>query len=825
MGEVWLAEQQQPVRRRVALKLIKSGLDSRQVVARFESERQALALMDHPSIAKVFDVGTTERGRPWFAMEYVDGEPITTYCDRRQLSTGDRLTLFLSVCAGTRHAHQKGIVHRDLKPSNVLVSETDGVATPKIIDFGVAKALHQRLTEKTFFTQFGTVMGTPEYMSPEQAGTSGVDVDTRTDVYSLGVLLYELLVGALPFDPYGLRSAGFEEICRRIREEEPPKPSTRLTTHGDAGSESARNRGTDERSLERQLRGDLDWITMKALEKERGRRYGSVEELASDIQHHLADEPVMAGPPSAAYRLHKFFRRHRVVVVAASLVLLALIVGIVGTTYGLLRARQAEIKARADAETARQVSDFLVEMLEGADPAQSRGEEITVRQALDAGAKTIERDLAGQPRIQAKLEYTMGRVYASLGMWDEAEVLLDASLEKMKRLLGEDDLQTLAALQVRGNVHRFRNQFDIAADAYRRVYEARSELLGAGHADTVDAQQFLGYLMMRLTRFEEAEELLDDAMEIEERERGVHQAGWLKAATARAAVHRERQQYSEAARLLERVLKNMDGVWEEDLPRVSVTRRLLAMCYERVERFDEAVALHSRVIEVQRRVLGDDHFQTLQSMHNLGITLILQGNFAEAVAVYEEVLAGRRRALGEDDTQTLWSAKNLSGCLYYDGRLEESVRVAREVLKVIDERLEGEHRLRVFFLQFAANSLIDAGRGEEARSMVEELLADPSSLTDAPNAEAKFLYARLLLTGQLPDVGSAELALQLAREARDADLFEAPIFWDTLALAYFRNGKALEAREAQQRALSSLPDNRPEAREEFQARLAEYGGP
>jgi tetratricopeptide (TPR) repeat protein len=212
-------------------------------------------------------------------------------------------------------------------------------------------------------------------------------------------------------------------------------------------------------------------------------------------------------------------------------------------------------------------------------------------------------------------------------------------------------------------------------------------------------------------------------------------------------------------------------------------------------------------------------------MHNLGITLILQGNFAEAVAVYEEVLAGRRRALGEDDTQTLWSAKNLSGCLYYDGRLEESVRVAREVLKVIDERLEGEHRLRVFFLQFAANSLIDAGRGEEARSMVEELLADPSSLTDAPNAEAKFLYARLLLTGQLPDVGSAELALQLAREARDADLFEAPIFWDTLALAYFRNGKALEAREAQQRALSSLPDNRPEAREEFQARLAEYGGP
>jgi non-specific serine/threonine protein kinase/serine/threonine-protein kinase len=789
MGEVWLAEQQQPVRRRVALKLIKAGMDSRQVVARFESERQALALMDHPAIAKVFDVGTTENGRPWFAMEYVEGEPITVYCDRQRLTTRNRLELFLSVCAGIRHAHQKGIVHRDLKPSNVLVGHTDGLATPKIIDFGVAKALHQQLTEKTFFTQLGTVIGTPEYMSPEQAGTTGVDVDTRTDVYSLGVLLYELLVGALPFDPNELRSAGFEEICKRIREEEPSKPSTRLATRDDEGRESARNRDTDQRSLERQLRGDLDWIAMKALEKERARRYGSVDELASDIRHHLADEPVMAGPPSAAYRLHKFFRRHRVGVVAASLILLALIGGVIGTTYGLLRARQAESKARAEAETASQVSDFLVGMLEGADPARSRGEEITVREALDAGAKTIESDLAGQPRIQAKLEYTMGRVYASLGLWDEAEVLLDASLEKMERLLGEDDLETLAALQVRGNVHRFRNQFDIAADLYRRVYESRLELLGADHADTVDAQQFLGYLLMRLKRFEEAEELLDEGMGIEERERGLRQAGWLKAATARAAVHRERQQYSEAARLLEQVLENAGGVWEEDLPRVSVIRRLLAMCYERMERFDEAIALHSQVIEVQRRVLGDKHFQTLHSMHNLGITLILHGQFAEAATVYEEVFEGRRQALGEDDTQTLWSAKNLSGCLYYDNRQAESNRVARDALNVIDERLEGEHPLRLFFLLFAANSLIDEDRSGEARPMVEELLEDSSSLSNAPNFEAKFLYARLLLTAESAGLRNPELALQLAQEAHDAKLFEAPVFRDTFELANSRNGE------------------------------------
>ncbi len=320
MGEVWAAEQRVPVRRRVALKVIKRGMDTKQVIARFEAERQALAMMNHPAVAKIFDAGETPRGRPFFAMEYVEGVPITEHCDRQRLTLRERLELFVQVCAGVQHAHQKAIIHRDLKPSNVLVAIQDGMPVPKIIDFGVAKATAQRLTERTVYTELGVLIGTPEYMSPEQAEMTGESVDTRTDVYSLGVILYELLVGALPFDPKELRKAGFDEIRRKIREEEPSKPSTKVNTlDSERSNESLRRRRTDHSTLIRQLRGDLDWIAMKALEKNRSRRYGSPSELAADLERYLTNEPVVARPPSAGYRARKFARRHRVVVGVAVL--------------------------------------------------------------------------------------------------------------------------------------------------------------------------------------------------------------------------------------------------------------------------------------------------------------------------------------------------------------------------------------------------------------------------------------------------------------------------------------------------------------------------
>jgi serine/threonine protein kinase len=311
MGAVYLAEQQEPIRRLVALKMIKPGMDTREVMARFDSERQALALMDHPNIARVFDAGSGTDGRPYFVMEHVPGIPITEYCDQNCLTNRERLELMLPVCRAVQHAHQKGIIHRDIKPSNVLVSVQDGRPVPKVIDFGVAKAVNQKLIEKTLFTEHGVLIGTPEYMSPEQADANGADVDTTTDIYSLGTLLYELLVGALPFDPKDLRKAGYDEMRRIIREEETPQPTARLDSLGTQVNDIATRHRTTPEGLRKQLRGELNWITARAMEKERSRRYASASELAADIERHLRDEPVTASPPGAAYRLSKFLKKRR----------------------------------------------------------------------------------------------------------------------------------------------------------------------------------------------------------------------------------------------------------------------------------------------------------------------------------------------------------------------------------------------------------------------------------------------------------------------------------------------------------------------------------
>ncbi|MFO1053003.1 MAG: bifunctional serine/threonine-protein kinase/formylglycine-generating enzyme family protein [Planctomycetota bacterium] len=352
MGTVYLAEQREPVWRRVALKVIKLGMDSAEVLRRFEVERQALAMMDHPNIAKVFDAGTTDRGQAYFSMEYVKGKPITEYADAMKLSVEDRLRLFQQVCHGVQHAHQKGVIHRDLTPRNVLVVDQDGDVRPKIIDFGLARATDHRLTEGTLYTQQGQVFGTPAYMSPEQAGFENHDVDTRADVYTLGVLLYELLTGELPFGKPGNGPAGFLDFQRRIRESEPKLPSTVVTVVANRPA-NAELRHAEPHTLVRKLRGDLDWIVMRAIERDRNRRYETANALAMDIQRHLDDQPVLAGPPTATYRLHKFVRRYRLQVIAGSLLLLSLIGGVIGTTWFLFEARANEIRAVKAADDAK----------------------------------------------------------------------------------------------------------------------------------------------------------------------------------------------------------------------------------------------------------------------------------------------------------------------------------------------------------------------------------------------------------------------------------------------------------------------------------------
>jgi len=508
MGEVWVAEQQKPIRRRVALKLIKAGMDTRQVITRFESERQALALMDHPAIAKVFDAGETSDGRPYFVMEYVQGVPITKYCDQNRLTTKERLELFRHICEGVQHAHQKAIIHRDLKPSNILVTIQDGVAVPKIIDFGVAKATAQSLTERTMYTELGMLIGTPEYMSPEQAEMSGQNVDTRTDVYSLGAILYELLVGTLPFDPKELRRAGFDEIRRKIREEDPPRPSTRLSTMGDASTIQAQNRRTARPNLIREVRGDLDWITMKALEKDRTRRYGSPSELAADIERYLLHQPIVARPPSTSYRAKKFVRRHRVGVGVSAALAFLLVAFSVTTALQAHRIAKERTRAEEEAAKATAINSFLLETLGSANPIEGIGKDVTVFEALKSATDKIATAFSGQPKVEGEVRTIIGITYLRLGHYQEAETLLRSALRILEATLGRDDYGIVSPLNSLGILEQERGNYAEAAVLLSRALAIMKKQYGDENTDALSIQSNLALLYQDMGKYQEAAKLM-----------------------------------------------------------------------------------------------------------------------------------------------------------------------------------------------------------------------------------------------------------------------------------------------------------------------------
>lgn len=429
-GVVYMAEQQEPVRRRVALKIIKPGMDSRQVVARFEAERQALAMMDHPNIARVLDAGSTRDGRPYFVMELVNGKPILEFCDQRKLTTEQRLSLFCDVCRAIQHAHQKGVIHRDIKPTNVLVTMHDTTIVPKVIDFGIAKAISHRLTEKTLFTRFGQMVGTPQYMSPEQAEMNDLDVDTRSDVYSLGVLLYELLTGRTPLDVTRLRAGGFAEMMRIIREEEPETPSSRLSSLGQDATTVSELRSTQPATLGKRLRADLDWVVMKSLEKDRTRRYQTANAFAEDIERHLKGEAVAAGPPSALYRVRKFVKRHRAAVVTASAILLTLLLGVVSVFL-------SRNEAIEEAAKSRQALELILEMIRSVDPTEGQGPTYTTREWLDEFSGKLDDQLVGQPAdVRAGVLHTIGLAYTRLNMQYSAKPLIVEAARQYRSYYG-----------------------------------------------------------------------------------------------------------------------------------------------------------------------------------------------------------------------------------------------------------------------------------------------------------------------------------------------------------------------------------------------------
>jgi serine/threonine protein kinase/Flp pilus assembly protein TadD len=452
MGTVWMAQQQEPVQRLVAVKLIKAGMDSRQVIARFEAERQALALMDHVNIARVLDAGATSAGRPYFVMDLVKGVPITRYCDDNHLSPRQRLELFIPVCQAVQHAHQKGIIHRDLKPSNVLVALYDGKPVPKVIDFGVAKAAGQTLTEKTLVTGFGAIVGTLEYMSPEQAEFNQLDIDTRSDIYSLGVLLYELLAGSPPFSRKELEKAGLLEMLRVIREQEPAKPSTKLST-ADGLPTLAANRGTEPRRLTALVRGELDWIVMRALEKDRNRRYETANGLALDVQRYLAGEAVQAVPPSMGYRLKKFVRRNKATVIATLLVATSLVLGTAISIWQAAVAHRAQadaadrlVRERHARDEATAINQLLLEGLGSANPDDAKGNNYSVRQLLDDISARLGDRLRDQPAAEAAIRATIGSAYYRLGLPEKAAPHLKRALGLREQLYGPDSPEVARSL-------------------------------------------------------------------------------------------------------------------------------------------------------------------------------------------------------------------------------------------------------------------------------------------------------------------------------------------------------------------------------------------
>jgi tetratricopeptide (TPR) repeat protein/tRNA A-37 threonylcarbamoyl transferase component Bud32 len=659
MGIVYLAEQERPIKRRVALKVIKPGMDSKRIIARFEAERQALAILDHPNIAHVYDAGTTEAGRPYFVMEYVKGLPITEHCDRHKLSIEDRLNLFRQVCLAVHHAHQKGIIHRDLKPSNILVSTQDDEAVPKIIDFGVAKALSMPLTERTLATEDSQLLGTPEYMSPEQADMASVDIDTRSDIYSLGVLLYVLLTGALPFDSDTLRTGGIEHIRQIIRETDPKTPSTRLMKLGEEVTAIALNRRMEIKTLARHLRKELEWIPLKAMRKDRSERYRSASEFADEIENYLNGEPLIAGPESTVYLIRKFVKRKRALVTGIAAVLVVLIAGVVIST--VLAIGQA--RARAEAQL---VTNFLnMDVLRSA--RYIKGREATVIDIFSAAAKLDDGKFRERPLVEASIREMLGGTYFNLGYYALAAQHQKSVYRIYAEQLGEKHKATNGALNWLAVCYYHAGMYREAEPLYKQVIEEARHHKSGFMVDYKSAWNAnLGTTYAGLGRYEEAEQLVRKSLEDVT---WANQSTWAMYGHHLGEIYREQGKYVEAEHVL---LKTLEAgrQWQKEQydsqNHSGMVRCLneLGLLYLAQGRDKEAEEQFEQGIDLGARELtGKDHPHMLRCVNGLAIIRIKQHRYDDAKTLLERVLAGRKLKLGEDHPETIKTINDL-GILY-----------------------------------------------------------------------------------------------------------------------------------------------------------------
>ena len=724
MGTVYRAEQTQPVRRPVALKLIRVGLDSRAVLARFDAERQALALMDHPNIARVYDGGTTAAGQPFFAMELVSGAPITDYCDQKRLPLRARLELFVAVCQAVQHAHQKGIIHRDLKPSNVLVTEVDGRPTPKVIDFGVAKATEFSLTDLSL-ADTGAIVGTPTYMSPEQADPSSMDIDTRTDIYALGVILYELLAGSPPIDAKSFKRGAFLEMLRMVREVDPPSPSTRLSKADDLPG-IATSRGLEPAQLRRALRGDLDWIVMKALEKDRTRRYETANGFAADVMRHLASEPVLAAPPDRAYRMRKFVRKHRGAVIAAGLVVFTLLAGIVGTTLGLIAADARRREAETNLAFATRGNEILGSIFEGLDPKANYATVAEFSGALRDGLNKAVRELdgaaIGDPLVVAAMQVKLGQSLTALGETPAAIVVLRKSLEIRSPKLGADHANTLKSLSGLAAAYELAGKLDLAIPLYEEALRSRRAKRGPDHPDTHSSMNSLGIAYDKAGKSDRSLPLLEEALKLHKARLGPDHPDTLNTMNSLAMAYTFAGKLDLAIPLQEETLKLKKAKLGPDHPDTLMSMNNLAVAYEKAGKLDLAIPLAEETLKLKKAKLGPDHPDTLATMSNLASAYTVAGKLDLAIPLAEETLKLKKAKLGPDHPDTLATMSNLASAYTVAGKLDLAIPLLEETLKLHRTKLGPDHFGTLYTMNNLAGAYEQAGKLDLAAPLYEDTL-------------------------------------------------------------------------------------------------------
>jgi serine/threonine protein kinase len=823
-GVVYMAEQLEPVRRRVALKIIKLGMDTKSVIARFEAERQALALMDHPNIAKVLEAGATETGRPYFVMELVRGMKITEYCDEQKLSTRARLDLFMQVCQAIQHAHQKGIIHRDIKPSNILVGVDGGAPALKVIDFGIAKATSGvRLTDRTLFTAFEQFIGTPAYMSPEQAMLTNVDVDTRSDIYALGVLLYELLTGKTPFGTPELLAIGLDEMRRTIREQEPLRPSTRLSTlPGQELSTTAHCRGLNAPKLVTELRGDLDWIVMKALEKDRVRRYDTANGLASDIRRHLNNEPVMARPPSKLYRVRKAVQRNKLAFAAGSALAASLLIGATLSTVLFFRERSEHKRAegqttRANEQTARAnqqaasakaVSDFLVrDLLEQSDSLTQALEgftpdpNLTVRQALHRAAAKIGHRFKDQPLQEAAIQHAIGAALRGVGESERGIEHLKRSLQLARAGREPHDPATFETMHNLALAYMASNKRELAGPLLEETLALMKDHVGADHYDTLSVMNDLASAYVESGKLDQALSLYEKTLKLREAKSGLEDAYTLGSMNNLAMGLQRAGRLDQAVPLLERTVELMRRTLRPEHPYTQNAMSNLAQCYRDAGKFDEALPLFRTVLELRKASLGLDDPLTLWSMNSLADTLVRVENYAQAETLYRDALKRLRPPFSGGRSREIAVLgvvmHHLADLLRQRNILGEARSLAEEAIAVYDRHPDWPTQERHHAFDVLQAVLKELGASRELAAARQKQITALRVSADRGDLAALNNLAWIMATSADSAVRDGRTAVAFAEKAVAKTARKDPGTLDTLAAAYAEAGDFAKAEETQ----------------------------